>query len=271
LSAHFDAGIILLMNPRTTRSVWQYFLLTFALSLPFWLLGAFVSRQLLPGLPFSALGVVSPAAAAAILSIRENGGRGVRDLLKRSFDLGRVESKAWYLPTILLMPVVSLAAYAVLRVTGTSIPAPQITAARTLGLFLAFLVAAVCEELGWAGYAIDPLQERFGALRASLIVGVAWAAWHLVGLAEAHRPLEFVAWWTLGTISMRVVIVWLYNNTGRSVFVAALVHAVSNLTWQLFPINGSFYDPRVTGLILALAAGLVTIVWGPKTLTRKSA
>ena len=259
------------MNPRTIRSVCLYFLLTIVLSLPFWLLGALVSRQLLPALPLSALGVVCPAAAAAILSYRENGTRGVRDLLKRSVDFGRVKSKAWYLPTILLMPLVSLAAYGVMRVMGAPLPAPQITAAKTLGLFLVFSVGAICEELGWSGYAIDPLQERLGAFWASLIVGVAWAAWHFIGLAEAHRSLEFVAWWTLATISMRVIVVWLYNNTGRSVFVAALVHAMSNLAWQLFPVNGSFYDPRVTGLILVLVAALIVVVWGSKTLTRKSA
>jgi len=156
-----------------------------------------------------------------------------------------------------------------MRVTGSSVPAPQITVARTLGLFLVFFVGGIGEELGWSGYAIEPLQERLGALRASLIVGVVWAAWHFIGLAEAHRSLEFVAWWTLGTISMRVIIVWLYNATGRSVFVAALVHAMSNLTWQLFPINGSFYDPRVTGLILAVVAALVIVVQG--TVDRRSA
>jgi hypothetical protein len=43
-----------------------------------------------------------------------------------------------------------------------------------------------------------------------------------------------------------------------------------NLTWQLFPINGSYYDPRVTGLITAIVAVVVVIVWGPQTLARYS-
>jgi hypothetical protein len=44
-----------------------------------------------------------------------------------------------------------------------------------------------------------------------------------------------------------------------------------NLTWQLFPVNGSFYDPQVTGLLAAVAAVLVVMVWGPRTLTRGKA
>jgi hypothetical protein len=43
-----------------------------------------------------------------------------------------------------------------------------------------------------------------------------------------------------------VLIVWLYNNTGKSVFGAALYHAISNGCTILFH---SYYDPRITGLI----------------------
>ncbi len=43
-----------------------------------------------------------------------------------------------------------------------------------------------------------------------------------------------------------------------------------NLTWQLFPINGSYYDPRVTGLITAIVVVAVVIVWGSRTLAHYS-
>ncbi len=208
--------------------------------------------------------------AAAILSGREDGWRGVANLLKKSFDFGRARSAVWYVPAVLLPPLVSLAAYGIMCATGTPLPVPHLAAGKTVGLFFVFLAAALCEELGWSGFAIDPLQERYGALRASLIVGVVWAAWHFIPLAEAHRSLSFVAWWTLGTISLRVIIVWLYNNTGKSVFVAALFHAMTNLTWQLFPVDGSFYDPRVMSPILALVAVAVTVAWGPGTLARRA-
>ena len=33
-----------------------------------------------------------------------------------------------------------------------------------LALFGALFIAALGEELGWVGYAIDPLQQRWGAL-----------------------------------------------------------------------------------------------------------
>ncbi len=248
----------------------MFFLLVFILSLPFWLAGALASFQLLPGLPVSALGFLCPALAAAILLYRKSGLAGVSSLLKRAFDFRRITAWGWLAPVILLEPAMSVVAYGVLRLERVPIPAPQFSPWTALALLAAFFVAALGEELGWSGYATDPLQQRFGALGAGLVIGVIWAVWHFIPLLEAQRSLSFIAWWSLGTVSARVIIVWLYNNTGRSVFAAATFHAMINLTWQLFPVNGSFYDPQLSGLIAALAAVVVVLVGGPRLLARPS-
>jgi len=62
--------------------------------------------------------------------------------------------------------------------------------------------------------------------------------------------------------------VWLYNNTGRSVCATALFHMTINVAWQLFPVHGSYFDPRSSGVITALIAVIIVGVWGPRTLTR---
>ncbi len=256
------------MNPFRTRSPLAFFVLVFALSIPFWVAGALTARQLLPALPISALGFLCPGLAAAILVRRERGSAGVGELLKRSFDFGRIRAKAWLVPVICLEPGIMVLSYGVIRLTGVPIPPPQVSLLPAVALFVTFFVAALGEELGWSGYVTDPLQDRFGVLAAALIIGVVWAVWHIVPLLEANRPAQFIAWWTLGTVALRVIIVWLYNITGRSVFVAAVYHAMINFTWQLFPVNGSFYDARVTGLITALVAVVIVIVWRPQMLSR---
>ncbi len=245
----------------------MFFLLVFGLSIPFWLMGALTGLELLPGLPVAALTAVCPMTAAMILVYRENKIAGVTALLKRSFDFKRIKAKVWYVPILLLMPVVSGLSFGVLRLTGTPVPAPQIAVVPTLILCVVFFVGALGEELGWSGYAIDPMQDRWGALKASLVLGAVWAVWHYVALVQAHRPVAWIAWWSLGTVAARVIIVWLYNNTGKSVFAAALFHTTQNVIWQLFPVNGSYFDPRVSGAILALVA-LIIVVWGPRTLAR---
>ncbi len=250
------------------RSLLLFFLLVFAFSIPFWLLGAATGLELLPGLPIASLMTFCPMLAAMVLVYRKNRGVGVAVLLKRAFDLNRIEAKVWYVPVLLLMPVVMALSFFVLRLTGTPVPLPKIALLPTLALAVAFFVAALGEELGWSGYATDPMQSRWGALSTSLILGVIWAIYHYIALAQAHRSVTWIAWWTLSTLALRIIIVWLYNNTGRSVFAAALFHMTINVTWQLFPVNGSYYDPRVSGSILALAAIIIIVIWGPQTLER---
>lgn len=250
------------------RSPLTYFALTIALFIPFWLAGAMTNFQLLPAIPVSARGFLCMVGAASILVYRENGLLSVAELLKKSFDVKRVRAKLWYVPTILLMPCIMVLSYVAMRLMGAPLPVPQFSFVTTIALFIAFFVAALGEELGWSGYAIDPLQDRFGALCGALLLGLVWAIWHFIPLLSVQRSVVFIAWWSLGTVASRVIITWLYNNTGRSVFVAALFHTMQNLTWQLFPINSSYYDPLVTSLITAAVAVVVVVAWGPRTLVR---
>jgi hypothetical protein len=97
---------------------------------------------------------------------------------------------------------------------------------------------------------------------------VVWAIWHIVPLVQLHRSFVWIAWWCLGTVAARVLIVWLYNNTGKCVFAAAVFHTMMNVSWQLFPIHGSYFDERINGVIMAFVAAVVVIIWGPRTLAR---
>ncbi len=73
----------------------------------------------------SALWIVSPVAAAAILVYREKRSAGVTELLKRSFDYRQIRAKVWYVPIVLLMPGVMIVAYGVMRVLGRPLPSPE--------------------------------------------------------------------------------------------------------------------------------------------------
>lgn len=246
-----------------------FFLLVFTLSVPFWLAGAAAGTELLPGLPSSALQFVCPAIAAAILVRRTHGTRGVEELFKRSFDLGCIGAGAWWAPLLLMMPAVAALAYALMRLTEAPLPDPEYPSpAVVAAMFLAFFVGALGEELGWSGYATEPMQDRWGALGAGILLGSVWAAFHYVPLLQAQRSLAWIGWWCLYTVALRVLIVWVFNNTGKSVFAAALFHAAANLTWQLYPNQGSHWNPAVIGPILALVAVVVTFLWGAKTLAR---
>lgn len=239
---------------REHESVFIFFILVFLLSLPFWILGTIYPIQLLPGLPLSALGAFTPALSALILIYKNDRRSGVTQLLRRSFDLQRVRNKSWYLAFIFINPVIALLAYGVMRVRGVSLPGfPALTLA-VFPLFAVFFIAALGEEIGWTGFATDPLQHRWGTFPAGILLGVIWALFHFIPLLQVDRSIEWIAWWSLGTISLRIIMTWLYVHSGRSVFAATVFHAMINLCWQLFPVNGSYYDPRIFGLITACLA-----------------
>lgn len=246
----------------------NYFLLVFVLAVPFWLFGG--GKLPLPiDLPVSALGTFVPVTAASILSYRQDGFNGIKQLLKKALDYKKIKNKSWYLPALFLMPLIYFLSYVVMRLAGLPLPDPiNIPLLMAPVLFLMFFIGDAGEELGWTGYAIDPMQNRWGAFKASLILGVVWAIWHAIPFVQTGNPVNWVVWQSLFTVAARIVIVWIYNNTGKSVLAAILVHVMSNVSWSLFPNYGSHYDPFVTGLIIWLIAAIVIFAWGPKTLAR---
>jgi hypothetical protein len=253
------------------RAPLTFFALVFALSVPFWVLGAATGLQLTADLPMSSFVWFCPVIAAAILVYREHGAAGVVALLRRSFDSARIRERRWYVPAVLLLPGVYAATYGVIRAMGLPLPPVHVPVLGVLAWFFGYFIAGQCEELGWSGYALDPLQARWTALGAGLLLGSVWAAFHLVPLIQAHRSLEWIAWWALATVPLRVLYTWLYNNTGGSVFATVLFHATGNVA-QI----GPFLDfgpggypleaQRIAALLLAAGAVVVTIIWGPRTL-----
>jgi uncharacterized protein len=212
----------------------------------------------MPGIPVSALGFVCPVSAAAILVYRENGLAGVRELLVRSLDYHRARRKLWFLPVLFLAPAVTLLTYAVLRLTGQPVSPVRLGLAIPI-LLLIFFIAAQGEELGWSGYAIDPLQARFGPLPAAILLGVIWAAWHIVAMVQAGQSPGWIAWGCLDMVATRVIMVWLYRAAGGSVFAVALYHAMANLSGKTIFPGGSYAAERVISLILVAVAGCVVL------------
>jgi len=244
----------------------DFFVLVAVLSVPFYLFSEVTGYTLLPGLPLSSLAAIYPVTAAGILTYEASSRTGVEELLKRSFDFRRIRPKKWYLPVALLMPAVMALSFAAIRLSGVAVPVPEINVLQASLLIVASFLAALGEELGWCGYAVDSIQSKRGALQAAILLGLFWVFWHYVPLFQAGRSVSWVAWWSIGSVAQRVIIVWLYNNTGRSVFAAAFFHMTINLTWQLLPVSGSYYDPLVTGLILVCIAAVVVGVWGTRGL-----
>lgn len=256
------------------RSPAAFLLLVFGASIPFWLIGPLAERLLPPeravNLPASAAMAVVPAIVASILVYRERGAAGVRDLLKRVFDYRRIPHKGWLVPALLLMPLIMVAQYGLARWLGKAMPDAQIHLEALPAMLAVFFVSAVGEELGWQGYAYDPLEKRWNALGAALILGTVGALWHTVPFIQAQHDATWIVGQWVWTVASRVLIVLVYKNTGESIFAVLLLHMTSNVSTFLYPNYGSYYYPVLAAGIATAAATVVTLLWGPRTLARLS-
>lgn len=124
----------------------------------------------------------------------------------------------------------------------------------------------LAKSWGWSGYVIDPLQNRYGALKASILLGLLWALWHIIPWSQAHQTPVWIIWQSIGTIFLRVIMVWIFNNTGKSVFAMVLFHTMMNISPYLIPNYGAHYDPFVFSVLLGITAIAITYFWGAKAL-----
>jgi len=135
--------------------------------------------------------------------------------------------------------------------------------AQYLILAVVFYVFAVPEELGWRGYALPKLLERYTPLAAGLIVGVLWGSLHLALLLpgmmnEGAPPLPTV----LALVGASVLFTWLYVNSGGSIVLTTLFHAAQSffvivnegltMTQQAWLMAGVYL---AVALIVVLATG----------------
>jgi membrane protease YdiL (CAAX protease family) len=258
-------------NIPENKSPLKFFLLVFLLSIPFWILGAMTKdlTKILPiKLPISALMTFCPLLAAVILVYKEQKIHGVKKLLRLSFDFRKIKDKKWYIPVVFLMPTVAALSYWFLKITREILPEPPTSFVSIIIFFFIFFIGAIGEEVSWSGYVTNPLQNQYGAFKASIIIGFIWAIWHIIPYSQAHQTPMWIFWQCLSMVFLRTIMVWIFNNTHKSVFAMIFFHTTLNISPYLFPSNGSHYDPFIFSILIIITANLITWLWGIKTLAR---
>ena len=228
--------------------------------------GGHAGGQLLGVLPGAYVG---PLGAAFIVTSLTEGRAGLRRWARR-LTHWRVGWK-WFFAVLLTVPAVILVAPLALPKTWGHISTPSLMVAVAYIplLIMQFLTTATAEEPGWRDFALPRLQDRFGPVIGTVVLGVLWGAWHLpLFLTEWggpnvtwHLPILFV----VGCVPMSFVMTWVFNRTRQSVPLIMLLHAGINTTYSLvWPEvytnldNGG--DVAVAQLIASVVVSLVLIV-----------
>lgn len=257
------------------KSPLKFFLLVYGLSIPLWIIELIIDTKRILSLNFSIIDIITafiPLIVAFNLIHKEEGRNGVFKLFKRIFDFDRITKKSWYLPIIFLPLLIYFLIYISIYLFGFPLSDNLNTPFTSIPfLFFLFFIGAVCEEIGYMGYAIEPMQKKFGALGASILIGILWAVWHYPSIIQQGHNFYWIAWATLGTVAVRILIVWIFNNTGKSLFACILFHTMMNLGRPLFPndkIHNPLVDyPYIHYPVIAVIALIVIFLWRSKTLS----
>jgi uncharacterized protein len=211
---------------------------------------------------------VAPAVVGVLLTGIVAGLAGYRDLVARLLRW-RVGVR-WYALALLTAPLLTVTAAVLfaLALGSTEFLPAILTKPNPLGLLLpavvAGLIAGLCEELGWTGFAIPRLRLRYGVFATGVLVGVVWGAWHFPLFREGASfsgvlPLalllvQLFAWLP----AYRVLMVWVYDRTG-SLLVAVLMHA-SLIATQLIALPAVTEEATSLVWIVGWAAMLWLVV-----------
>lgn len=256
------------------RSLLRFFLLTYALTWVCFISVVKMSHAPRPTAPATAilsgslllLGTFAPALMALAVTARDEGRRGVRILLRRmiQWQVGW----RWYLFAVAYMPAVKLSVALIYRLmTGAW---PRFGTDSWYIIALAIIISTPVqagEEIGWRGYALPRLAGRFGFARASLLLGLIWACWHLplFFVPGADKYGQSFPVWTLQVVALSVAITWLYAGAGGSLLLTMLMHSAVNQTVGIIPsANPNPGNPftlsvslvmRLTAMFLWITAG----------------
>jgi membrane protease YdiL (CAAX protease family) len=92
---------------------------------------------------------------------------------------------------------------------------------------LIILTASFAEELGWRGFALPRLQQRYGPILGTVILGSLHALWHLpTFFTYVNGPFIFTSYvgFVIVAIATTVLYTWVFNHTKGSVLLATLTH-----------------------------------------------
>lgn len=217
--------------------------------------------------------VLGVALAAFLVTSATDGRAGVVDLARRCVRW-RVPWR-WYLLAIAVVPVATtLLALAIYQ--GEALESPDDGWPHVLGVVLGvfvlqFLLFNLSEEIGWTGFFQHRLQDRYTPLKLAAVVAFFWAVWHVpeffvdegFGVEQVVTAPAFLVFEFVVLFFARVLMIWIYAGTGRSILLVGLFHAafnatISELSLALIPDSNAVRFIVVTSIVV-VAAGVVIL------------
>ncbi|HFK1767098.1 CAAX protease [Bacillus wiedmannii] len=219
---------------------------------------------------FFANAFVGPMLAAYIM-IRALEGKESWKKVRKSIISIKVGLK-WYLFTLIVIPAAMFLGMVILN---GGIPTFHDLTSKFFVTYLISLVAIfflggpLPEEIGWRGFALPRLQSKFGPLKATLLLSVLWAFWHLphfltvaqrggpgsdLSILYIHLPI-----FILLCLPISIILTWVYNSHRGNLFIVMLVHASVN-TFSLVQAHSINPVLKNSDLFVGIGLGFVALL-----------
>ena len=225
--------------------------------------------------------IAAPSIAALIVAFLADGWEGILDIFRR---LGRWRANWRWYGFVLFSPaalyLIAVGIHVLLGGTAPQFPLLMENQQLILMTFIFFLLpwqsSAFLEEIGFRGYALEKLQNKWGPLVGTLILGTFFGAWLL---PEFFQPdsfqfsmggMSFFPWFILTEIGWSLLMTWAYNKTGKSSLIAGYLFHTAFNTWPLVMLTNAIpgeplpaFDSTlfiIAGVVVALAGVVVLIL-----------
>jgi membrane protease YdiL (CAAX protease family) len=200
-----------------------------------------------------------PAIGALIVVGIAEGLDGIKALVRSLFQW-RV-SFVWYLVVLLGPALTMVTAVLLYNVFGGNSSVPNLNdwisilpqhLLVILSLFLFMMVGIWGEEVGWRGFALPKLQDKYHPLWASLILGAIWAVWHLPAffVENSQQAQLGMTYFFLATLGYSILYTWVYNGSKESLLMIWLLHSANNATVSYTML---FFKPLTYEPVFSLA------------------
>ena len=262
-----------------TRYLLIFFLLSIGITWILYLLIVLLKLNpyQMPGAICLFFGGCSPSLIGFILAMSANDEKGRIDYLKRLYKPSLIKP-VWWLLIILVFPLIMFISILINILLGGALPGMDMI--NNIGvqpfsfffyIFLSFMSGPFSEEMGWRGFALEPLIRKIGFIKGSLILGLIWGIWHLPlyfmpETWHGKMGFELTGFWSfmLMSIGLSVIMSFMFVKTKRSILSAMLIHLSNNFSAQLISgSTGAGYEPIIElfrSLIIAFI-GLVIIIY----------
>ncbi len=252
--------------PKMIWRKWTFFMLALGWSWLFWIPLIFIKLvfNTMPGIILYIIGGLGPVISAIYL-VRTTQRKDERhEFWQRVYDFKRVPWH-WLFASLLIPPLIATLTVWVSKFFSTEYTdwQPMWLVIQNPIMLLFFLISTLFfgplpEEIGWRGYGLEGLQEKYPAMQSSLIVGLFWIIWHIPlfltkdsGFAATYPPFSPGFWlWAISLLSISIIMTWIFNHTRKSTLTAILFHFSMSATSGFFSFKPQMQSIMLIGFVV---------------------